>query len=80
MRWLLAIVVVLPAALLVVGAVRGRVQVRSCCAVDAAHDKRMIAALATDEPGARDGVSGAAGTQTVRPVDAPVVRGDRAAS
>ena len=49
MRWVLAVIVVMPAVLLVVGAVRGRVQVRSCCAVDAAHDKRMIAA----EPGVR---------------------------
>jgi hypothetical protein len=47
MRWVLAIIVVMPAVLLVVGAVRGRVQVRSCCAVDAAHDTRMIA---TAEP------------------------------
>jgi hypothetical protein len=44
MRWVVGVIVVLPAVALVVGAIRGRVRVRSCCAVDAAHDKRMLSA------------------------------------
>lgn len=44
MQWVLAAVVVTPVVVLVVGALRGQVQVRSCCSVDAAHDKRITAA------------------------------------
>jgi hypothetical protein len=71
MRWVLAVIVVLPAVVLVVGAVRGRVQVRSCCSVDAMHDKRMILGLAQDSPAAQ--------TPALAP-EALVARGDRAAS
>jgi hypothetical protein len=71
MRWLLAVIVVLPAVVLVVGAVRGRVQVRSCCSVDAVHDKRMIVGLAQDT---------AAAQKPALAPDALIARGDRAAS
>jgi hypothetical protein len=43
-QWLLAALVVAPVAYLVVGAVRGRVQVRACCP-DPAHDKRLAGAF-----------------------------------
>jgi hypothetical protein len=43
MRFLLAAVVLAPVVALVVGAVRGRVQVRSCCGA-ASDDLRMRAA------------------------------------
>jgi hypothetical protein len=41
MRYFLAVLVLAPVVLLVVSAIRGRVQVRSCCAVDAASDGRI---------------------------------------
>lgn len=40
-RYLLAAPIVLGVALLVVGTVRGRVRIRSCCAADASLDLRM---------------------------------------
>lgn len=43
--YVLAALVLLPVVLLVIGAVRGRVQVRPCCAVDPARDLRMRAAF-----------------------------------
>ena len=46
--YVVAAVVMLPVVLLVVAAVRGRAQVRSCCAADPARDLRMRAAF-TDE-------------------------------
>ncbi len=48
MQFLVAAVVVSPVVALVVGAWRGRVQVRSCCAVPAHLDGRMAAAFADD--------------------------------
>lgn len=42
MRFLLALPVIAVVAFLVVGAVRGRVQVRSCCAVPADQDQRLV--------------------------------------
>jgi len=48
-QWFLAALVVAPVAYLVVGAVRGRVQVRACCP-DPAHDKRLAGAFETDLP------------------------------
>ena len=82
MRWALAFVVVMPAVLLVLGAVRGQVRVRSCCSVDAAHDVRMSAAFASDPAlaggSARDR---RAAVQPSAPApDELLVRGDRAAS
>ncbi len=53
MRWVLGVIVVLPAVALVIGAIRGRVRVRSCCAVDAAHDKRMLSAYSSEPVAAR---------------------------
>jgi hypothetical protein len=47
MQWLLAALVVAPVVYLVVGAARGRVQVRACCP-DPAHDKRLVGAFVTD--------------------------------
>jgi hypothetical protein len=47
MQFLIAAIVIAPVAFLVVGAVRGRVQVRACCP-DPEHDLRL--AGATDEP------------------------------
>ena len=41
MRFLLALPVIAVVAFLVVGAVRGRVQVRSCCTVPADQDQRL---------------------------------------
>ena len=45
-QWFLAALVVAPVVYLVVGAVRGRVQVRACCP-DPAHDKRLAGAFET---------------------------------
>lgn len=56
-RFLLALPVVAFVVVLVVGAVRGRVQMRSCCSLPADQDRRL-----QTEP---------AGTETSRPVDAP---------
>jgi hypothetical protein len=44
MKFLIALVVFAPVVALVVGALRGQVRVRSCCAIDAAHDARMAPA------------------------------------
>lgn len=41
MQYVIGALVCLPAAVLVIGAVRGRVKVASCCAVDAEHDGRL---------------------------------------
>lgn len=49
MQYLFAVLALLPVVLLVVGTVRGRVQVRSCCAVDAEHDGRIASAIAETE-------------------------------
>lgn len=48
MRFVLAALVLLPVVLLVVGSIRGRVRVSSCCAVPAEHDGRMAPAYAED--------------------------------
>jgi len=50
-QWFLAALVVAPVAYLVVGALRGRVEVRACCP-DPEHDKRLAAAFATEDPAA----------------------------
>jgi hypothetical protein len=50
MKWVLAIIVVLPAVALVVGTIRGRVRVRPCCAMDATSDLRMAPAFVDDAP------------------------------
>jgi hypothetical protein len=52
-QWFLAALVVAPVAYLVVGAIRGRVQVRACCP-DPAHDKRLAGAFESDAAGNRD--------------------------
>lgn len=49
MRFVVAALVLLPVVLLVVGSVRGRVRVTSCCALPAERDSRLVAAYA-DEP------------------------------
>lgn len=49
MRFVLGLLVVIPAVVLVVAAVRGRAQVRSCCAADPAGDRRMAAAFSETE-------------------------------
>jgi hypothetical protein len=46
--YVVAAVVVVPVVLLLVAVVRGRAQVRSCCAADPARDLRMRGAF-TDE-------------------------------
>jgi hypothetical protein len=46
MKLLLGLLVVAPLAILGAGTVRGRVQLRSCCAVPAEHDGRMASAYA----------------------------------
>jgi len=51
MKLLLAAIVVAPLVLLVMGSIRGRVQVRSCCSVDASRDIRMASAFRTDLTG-----------------------------
>jgi hypothetical protein len=48
-QWFIAALVVAPVAYLVVGAARGRVQVRACCP-DPAHDKRLAGAFETGVP------------------------------
>ena len=48
-QWFIAALVVAPVAYLVVGALRGRVQVRACCP-DPAHDKRLAGAFETEAP------------------------------
>ncbi len=52
MQYVVAFLVVAGVLAFVVAAVRGRVQVRSCCPADARHDLRMRDAFA-DEPSAR---------------------------
>lgn len=49
--YVLAALVLLPVLLLVIGALRGRVEVRSCCAADPARDLRMRAAFTEPPPG-----------------------------
>ena len=44
----IAVLVALPVVLLVVGAIRGRMEVRSCCAVEPERDLRMRAAFTED--------------------------------
>jgi hypothetical protein len=46
MKLLLGLIVVAPLVILVVGTIRGRVQMRSCCAVPADQDGRMTSAYA----------------------------------
>jgi hypothetical protein len=48
MRFVLGVLVIIPAVVLVVSALRGRAQVRPCCSADAQHDRRMAAAFADD--------------------------------
>lgn len=48
MQYVLAALVLAPVVVLVVGAWRGRVQVRTCCPADPARDARM--ACAFEEP------------------------------
>jgi hypothetical protein len=71
MKLLLAAIVVAPLVLLVVGTIRGCVQVRSCCSVDASKDVRMASAFGTD-------LTGSARAMLEVPVDD--VRAGRAAS
>lgn len=52
MTYLLAVPVVAFVAFLVVGAVAGRVRVRSCCAADPRQDLRMRAAFPDERDGA----------------------------
>lgn len=52
MRFVLGLLVVVPAVVLVVAAVRGRAQVRSCCAADPAGDRRMAGAFVDSDPSA----------------------------
>jgi hypothetical protein len=52
MRFVLGVLVMIPAVVLVTAALRGRAQVRSCCSVDAQHDRRMAAAFADDDAAA----------------------------
>lgn len=47
MRFLLALPVILFVVALVVGAVRGRVQMRSCCSVPADQDARLVGSAQT---------------------------------
>jgi hypothetical protein len=53
MRYLIAAPVVLATVGLAVGAVRGRVRIRSCCAADPRRDYRMRSAM-TDRPSPQD--------------------------
>lgn len=46
--YVIAALVVLPVVVLVVGAIQGRVAVRSCCAVEPERDLRMRAAFTED--------------------------------
>ena len=41
MQYVIGALVCVPAVVLAVGAVRGRVKVTSCCSVDADHDVRL---------------------------------------
>ncbi len=50
MRLLLAAIVLAPVVALVVGAVRGRVRVQSCCSLPADDDARMRDAFADPAP------------------------------
>ena len=54
MKLVIAAIVLLPMIVLVVGAVRGRVVVRSCC-VPAEHDRRMADAFRGEVDGVRAG-------------------------
>jgi len=64
-QWFLAALVVAPVVYLVVGAVRGRVQVRACCP-DPAHDKRLAGAFETDPTTGTDSAAGPAADVTSR--------------
>lgn len=59
MRFLLALLVVAPVALLVVGRILGRAEVRSCCALPAERDLRLADATTRDASGAHDAQMGA---------------------
>jgi len=48
MQYLFGALALVPVAILVVGAVRGRVTVQSCCAIPAERDGRIAAALRED--------------------------------
>lgn len=50
MRFVLAALVLVPVVLLVVGSIRGRVRVTSCCSVPAERDARLAPAYAEDPP------------------------------
>ena len=64
MRFLLALPVIAVVAFLVVGAVRGRVLVRSCCTLPADQDQRLVV------PGTVVPRSDAAAGTPSQPVDA----------
>lgn len=64
MRFLLALPVIAVVAFLIVGAVRGRVQVRSCCTVPADQDQRLVV------PGTVVGRTDAPAGTPSQPVDA----------
>jgi hypothetical protein len=49
-RFLLGLLVVIPAVLLVVGQVRGRAKVRACCPADPRLDRRMAGAFDEVDP------------------------------
>jgi hypothetical protein len=49
-KLVLAALVLLPVVLLVVGSIRGRVRVSSCCAVPAEQDARLSSAYADEAP------------------------------
>jgi len=49
-QYLFGALAVVPVAILVTGAVRGRVTMRSCCAVLPEHDGRIAAALREGVP------------------------------
>ena len=44
-RYVVAVLVVLPVMLLVISALRGRAQMKACCPADPARDLRMRAAF-----------------------------------
>jgi hypothetical protein len=48
MQYLFGALALVPVTILVVGAVRGRVTVQSCCSVPAERDGRIAAALRED--------------------------------
>jgi hypothetical protein len=56
MQYLFGVLALVPVVLLVVGKVRGNVEVRSCCAVDAEHDGRISGALADQTRAAAESV------------------------